>query len=575
MLLFPLPTFAQSTPLSSPLTPVPSYVPPTSPIYTDLLVHNLVHTFSCIATGSSIIGQPCLTYQITKDAQGAIQSIPILSSANLQGGLLGSTTGLIAGLYANPPIRAADYLASVGQDFGFAKEAHAQVTGSGQGVLSPIFKLWEASRNVSYVIMILIFVIIGLMIMFRQKINPQTVITAQAALPGLVIGLIMITFSYFLAGLISDMAYVGTNVVGYYFALAQDKTNDANVTDLVTKLSSTNVINLLGPFSGIMGSEKISGTLDAVMSQLPDSTQGVLRIVSTFLGVQLVAPLAGGIPPPYGLIAGPIISLVAGTAAAAAPTFFIGFFLGLAATLALLYAMVKLLLRLLTSFLVIIFLTITAPFQFLIAALPGRQNIATDWILNMLGNILVFPAVLAVIYFIALILGPANIGNDYPLTISSLNQIQNTNVVPVVSAAGVEVPIKIINERSFPMFGGLDFTFINILIAFATILALPKIPDIVVAAVGKAGQAGQMLGQELSGSIRSGQGYAGQAQGAFSQSATGFGRTGTEFFDTPGYLTDPTTGQIKKVTAGTKKLGYAEIYQSGYRPGGFRTLRGR
>src|SRR3989344_250750 len=64
-------------------------VPPTSPIYTDLLVHNMFHTFSCLAVGQSIIGQPCLTYQITKNAQGAIQGIPVLSSANLAGGTLG------------------------------------------------------------------------------------------------------------------------------------------------------------------------------------------------------------------------------------------------------------------------------------------------------------------------------------------------------------------------------------------------------------------------------------------------------------------------------------------------------
>ena len=188
LLTLPISVHAQASTPSD--IPIPSTVSPTSPIYTDLLVSNMFHTFSCLMVGSSMISQPCLTYQ---------SGIPVLSKVNLQGGVLGSTTSVIAMLYLNPPVRTADYLASVGQGMGIVKEAKAQVGGSGSGVLSPILKLWEVSRNISYVFMIIVFVVIGLMVMFRNKINPQTVITAQAALPGLVIGLIMITFSYFLA----------------------------------------------------------------------------------------------------------------------------------------------------------------------------------------------------------------------------------------------------------------------------------------------------------------------------------------------------------------------------------------
>ena len=67
----------------------------------------------------------------------------------------------------------------------------------------------------------------------------------------------------------------------------------------------------------------------------------------------------------------------------------------------LIYTLFKLLLRLINNFLTIIFLTITAPFHFLVASLPGRQGIATNWILNMLCNVLAFPAVYAVLYFVA------------------------------------------------------------------------------------------------------------------------------------------------------------------------------
>jgi len=54
-------------------------------------------------------------------------------------------TSLIGALYMNPPVRTADYLASVGEGLGIVKEAHAQVSGSGASVLSPILSLWQVS----------------------------------------------------------------------------------------------------------------------------------------------------------------------------------------------------------------------------------------------------------------------------------------------------------------------------------------------------------------------------------------------------------------------------------------------
>jgi len=229
------PAFAQTATSAA----LPSTVSPTSPLFTDMLAYNIFHTFSCLAVGGSVINQPCLNY---------IQGVPVLSSVNTGGGVLGTTTSLIGALYANPPVRTADYLASVGQNFGIVKEAHAQVVGSGAQVLKPILSLWTVSRNISYVIMIIIFVIIGLMVMFRQRINPQTVITAQAALPGLVIGLILITFSYFLAALITDTAYIGTNLVGYYFSAAQPSSSGAPPpsSNLVDATKSESVISI-GP----------------------------------------------------------------------------------------------------------------------------------------------------------------------------------------------------------------------------------------------------------------------------------------------------------------------------------------
>ncbi|MCL4365671.1 hypothetical protein M1437_00380, partial [Patescibacteria group bacterium] len=392
--LFATPVFAQtSTPSASvasvsPATyyPLPPTISPTSPLYTDLFIHNMFHSFSCLAVGQSVIGQPCLSYQVTKNAQGMVQSIPVLSQTNLSGGTLGAVTGVIGILYQNPPVRTADYLASIGQDMGIIKVANAQVIGSGAQVLNPILRLWQVSRNISYVLMIIIFLVIGLMVMFRNKLNPQTVITAQAALPGLVIGLIMITFSYFFAGLISDMAFVGTNVVGYYFSAVRGQTSTPQ--NLVEDLKDKNVLNIVSPLTGLVDKNTASNMLSSIWPSLSESAQQLMTLLGVFLTVQTTGQGTEWLKaiPLVGAPAQAIVSIAAGGAALTNPTAMIGIALAFVATAILLYAMIKLLLRLINVYLTIIFLTLSAPFQLLAASLPGRQGMATSWILNMLAN---------------------------------------------------------------------------------------------------------------------------------------------------------------------------------------------
>ncbi len=568
--LFASPAFAQNASPSSTL-PLPPVVSPVSPLYTDLIVNNMFHTFSCLMVGGSVIGQPCLTYQVTKNAEGAIQSVPVLSQTNLSGGALGATTSLIGALYANPPLRTADYIGSLGEQLGFVKVAHAQVTGSGYEVLKPILTLWQVSRNISYLFMIIVFLIIGLMVLFRNRINPQTVITAQAALPGLVIGLILITFSYFLASLISDMSFVGTNIVGYYFSIAQGKPPQ----DLVANISSKSVLSIFTPFTKVVGKGDVDGALNSIWGDLADPTicracpwdidpQKALQMLTGFITSQLLSPLAG-LGGGWTQIGAAIISATSG---AAAPVQLASFTLSFIAMVILIYAMFRLLLRLVSAFLTIIFLTVTAPFQFLAASLPGRQGIATGWILNMLGNILIFPAVLAVLYFVAFILTPGNPINQHcvkPCTfdISQSNQTPNNNFGSTAYAQGTGGSTGIAdNNAAFPLLGGFKLEFVYFLIAFGALVALPRIPDIVVSTVGRAGQAGQLIGQELGGNIAQGRQYAGQVQ-------QGVGSIGQQVGRLPGeegvqYIANPAMPSgYERIS--TKSLGQFERMQRGFR----------
>ena len=544
-LFLPNPAFAQTS-TSSATTPTTNYqlpttISPTSPLYTDLLVNNLFHTFSCLAIGQSVIGQPCLTYQMTKNAQGMLQGVPVLSQTNLSGGTLGAVTSVIGMLYTNPPVRTADYLASVGQGMGIVKEAKAQVGGSGAAVLNPILKLWQVSRNISYVILIIIFLIIGLMVMFRNKINPQTVITAQTALPGLVIGLVMITFSYFFAGLISDFAFIGTNLAGYYFSAAQGTPGQ----DLVEDLNTQNVLSVFSQFTGVLNQGNISQILDSIWHNLESPTRQPLNpfdfdpsraitALAALLMVQMVMP--------FGNMFGPIGSFIAGGSAAAAtainPTGVVGFALAFIAMIVLLYSMFKLLLRLINNYLTVILLTFTAPFQLLIAALPGRQGMATNWMLNMLANILAFPAVLAVLYFVAFLLGPdynkehcINLPNaPCPFKISQSNPARDPSLMPVAYAQGATG--NIVGSDTFPLFGGIDISFLRLILAFGALVALPSIPDILGRTIGKMSATGQLIGQEIGAGTGAGRQYMGQLQSGLGGFAGQVGR----LTDEPGYM---------------------------------------
>lgn len=125
-----------------------------------------------------------------------------------QAGAVGVTTGLIASLYENSPASGIVYFADLLNNIGLSTPAYAQ-EGIGFGSLSPLLGLWKAFRNIAYLLFVIVFVGVGFAIMFRVRLSPQAVLTIQSALPRLVVALLLITFSYAIAGLLIDLSYVG------------------------------------------------------------------------------------------------------------------------------------------------------------------------------------------------------------------------------------------------------------------------------------------------------------------------------------------------------------------------------
>jgi hypothetical protein len=111
------------------------------------------------------------------------------------------------------PISGIAYIKERLDNFSLVPVAHAQTPGFGFNVLKPIQSMWVGIRNISYGLFVVATVILAFMIMFRVKINPQTVISVQSAIPKVVVALILTTFSYAIAGLMIDLMYVVIGLV--------------------------------------------------------------------------------------------------------------------------------------------------------------------------------------------------------------------------------------------------------------------------------------------------------------------------------------------------------------------------
>jgi len=126
-----------------------------------------------------------------------------------QGGLVGGIGYLMGAMIKNPPASAEVYIVDMVQNSRFAPQsAYAQAPGLGFGALDPILGTWKAFRNVSYYLLVLIGFVVGFLVLIRHKVSGNVAVTVQNALPRIVITVILITFSYAIAGLMVDLLFL-------------------------------------------------------------------------------------------------------------------------------------------------------------------------------------------------------------------------------------------------------------------------------------------------------------------------------------------------------------------------------
>lgn len=272
-------------------------------------------------------------------------------SSTSQPGIIGSVFGLIGSMYAYQPAATNRYVAYVLDEADLAPPAYAQ--GVGFAALDPVLNLWKMFRNVAYFFFIGVFIVIGFMIMFRQKISGQAAITAQQAIPSIIVSLILVTFSYAIAGFLIDLMYLFMFMLVYVFNYTSGTGNSA----ILAASSVQWNIGELG--AALMGA-----------AWNPANNAGFVEtLLSNFEGTS------------GGWLSNGVFSWMGGLT------------LSLVLAIAVLIGMVKLFFELLKSYASIIMGVIFAPFYLMLGAFPGK-NTFVPWLRNMVGNLAAFPTVL-------------------------------------------------------------------------------------------------------------------------------------------------------------------------------------
>jgi hypothetical protein len=300
----------------------------------------------------------------------------------------------IVAMYSNPPSTTAWAFRDLGQTFAIIPKSVNAQGGPGIGFsgLTPILPIWRATRNIAYLLLAMVMIVVGFMIMLRKKIDPKTVVTIQSALPRIVLSLILITFSYAIVGIMIDLMYLAIMI-----ALAVMSTSG------MLPPAPEGIFASAYPSNAALYTN--GGLWSMVHSVFPvdpgKADFGLFDFAYSMMGSKAVAAQTA-IGAVIGTIMMPGVGTVAGAGlgATAVPALMVALL-----SLALLFTVIRLFILFLNSYIQIILAVIIGPFQLLMEAVPGASGFS-GWIKNLLANLSVFP-VAGIMFMLAAAFGRA------------------------------------------------------------------------------------------------------------------------------------------------------------------------
>lgn len=137
-------------------------------------------------------------------------------SSRSAGSLLGIVNTISGAVKTEPvPVSLALYWNESVKNIPFAGTALAAVEYRGlpSPLTMPIFVIWKVFRNLAFGMLSIVMLTTGIMIMMRKKLPPNLTVTAQYAIPKIVLAVILITFSYAIGAVLASSAHEITQML--------------------------------------------------------------------------------------------------------------------------------------------------------------------------------------------------------------------------------------------------------------------------------------------------------------------------------------------------------------------------
>lgn len=262
------------------------------------------------------------------------------------------------------------------------------VTGYQSLIDSGVAPLWNQMRNIAYIAFVIIMIVIGFMIMFRSKLGGQTLVSIGNTIPSVIISLILVTFSFAIAGVIMDMGGVITSLL--YSIFQQKSVSIGNFGALFGILFKG-----MGEQYNAVVTEDFSNALSGFSSNI---FGGYLKLLGAIWGTGAM-----------GLVA--LIAVIIG-----AGVVFVG--------------AIKLLIVLYKAYFELLLNVILGPVKIMLGTLPGKENEKMNWFTGIVRNVLVFP----IAYFIVNI--PVFLMQSTGVLLSLPDKLTGANLGDTATTAG-------------------------------------------------------------------------------------------------------------------------------------------
>lgn len=267
--------------------------------------------------------------------------------------------------------------------------------------------LWSVTRNLAYLFFVVVMIVIGFMIMFRNKIGGQIMVTVGNSIPKVVICLVLVTFSFAISGILLDLGRVSMNLVNNLIVNSKKELNLQSVDIASIENMSDQAIYQLKQGGDVSilkdGEDDLVG--DAVKREIK---KGSVREEKPWLwytsdGFAEIVLRTGGAFILQGIREaniGPIADIVADIVITGiqipniSRLLTTSLFLLVAA-----YASFKLFLTIFVTYIKIFVSVVIGPIQIALGAIPGNTSSINNWLKTLASHVLVFPVVVAIIGF--------------------------------------------------------------------------------------------------------------------------------------------------------------------------------